>query len=277
VAPLSARAAALLAGARAGAGRVVVLTGAGISAESGIPTFRGRDGFWRVGSVDYRPEELATAAAFARMPAAMWGWYLWRRALCLRAGPNAAHAALARLEQSLGDRFLLVTQNVDGLHRRAGHAPDRLFEVHGNIHFARCSAVCAPPRAWPAGAFADWPKDRDPDDGQSLAALHCDRCGAWLRPHVLWFDECYDEEHYRFDSALRAVTGAALLLVIGTSGATNLPTRMVHEAFARRVPLLVVNLDESPYSELAQSSPVGAFVAGTATACVPVAVAALMD
>ncbi|HLU39970.1 MAG TPA: Sir2 family NAD-dependent protein deacetylase, partial [Planctomycetota bacterium] len=99
--------------ARAG-GRVVVLTGAGISAESGIPTFRGPEGFWRVGSAHYRPERLATFAAFRAMPEAQWGWYLWRRSLCLRAAPNAAHRALVALERAFGERFVLVTQNVDG-------------------------------------------------------------------------------------------------------------------------------------------------------------------
>jgi len=111
VAALPERAAALLAGARAGAGRVVVLTGAGISAESGIPTFRGPGGYWRVGSVDYRPEELATLAAFTRMPAEQWGWYLHRRAVCAAAQPNAAHQALVRLEKALADRFLLVANH----------------------------------------------------------------------------------------------------------------------------------------------------------------------
>src|ERR1017187_4141744 len=100
----------------AAAGPVVFLTGAGISAESGIPTFRGPEGFWRVGSRNYQPTEMATAVAFARMPAEVWRWYLFRRGVCRSAAPNAAHRALVRFEKRAGDRFLLIIQNVDGLH-----------------------------------------------------------------------------------------------------------------------------------------------------------------
>src|SRR5262245_44328807 len=95
---------------------LVFLTGAGISAESGIPTFRGPEGYWRVGSVNYRPEEMATHAFFVEMPDEVWRWYAMRRDTCRRASPNAAHLALVALEAELGDAFLLVTQNVDGLH-----------------------------------------------------------------------------------------------------------------------------------------------------------------
>src|SRR5438552_13760341 len=95
-------------------GRVVVLTGAGVSAESGIPTFRGKDGYWTVGAREYHPQELATHAAFERMPWEVWAWYLYRRGVCRGARPNAAHDALVRLDAHLGARFALVTQNVDG-------------------------------------------------------------------------------------------------------------------------------------------------------------------
>ncbi|HVV49677.1 MAG TPA: Sir2 family NAD-dependent protein deacetylase, partial [Polyangia bacterium] len=103
-----------------GGGPIVFLTGAGISAESGIPTFRGAEGYWRVGSRNYQPTEMAAAAAFARMPEEVWRWYLYRRGVCRAAAPNDAHRALVALERRLGARFLLVTQNVDGLHLRAG-------------------------------------------------------------------------------------------------------------------------------------------------------------
>ncbi|HLQ37920.1 MAG TPA: Sir2 family NAD-dependent protein deacetylase [Planctomycetota bacterium] len=266
----------LLALAPSDTGRIVVMTAAGISAESGIPTFRGPEGYWRVGSVNYQPEQLATFAAFTAMPAAIWGWYLHRRGVCLSAVPNAAHRALVELEQAFGHRFLLVTQNVDGLHLRAGTSPERLYQVHGNLHHARCARGCSPPQALPAGLGIGWGKDRVPDDAATLALLHCGRCGGWLRPHVLWFDECYDEAHYHFDSALAAIDEAALLLVVGTSGATNLPDQMVRRACARRVPLVVVNLDDSPFSVMAQQSPVGWFAQGKATAFVPAIAAALI-
>src|SRR6185503_4423173 len=106
--------------ALARSGAVVALTGAGVSAESGIPTFRGKEGYWTIGAREYHPQELATHAAFEEMPWSVWAWYLYRRGVCMRAQPNAAHAALVRLATRLPDRFALVTQNVDGLHRRAG-------------------------------------------------------------------------------------------------------------------------------------------------------------
>ena len=101
-----------------------MLTGAGVSAESGIPTFRGREGYWTVGSTEYHPQEMATLQAFEAMPEEVWRWYLYRLGACREAQPNQAHRAIVRLEERLGDRFCLITQNVDGLHLRAGSSPD---------------------------------------------------------------------------------------------------------------------------------------------------------
>lgn len=112
--------------------KVAVLTGAGISAESGIPTFRGKDGLWK----NFRAEELATPEAFKRNPALVWEWYLWRRSIIEKAEPNKGHKALVELENILGDNFLLITQNVDGLHQKAGSK--RLVELHGSIWRVRC-------------------------------------------------------------------------------------------------------------------------------------------
>ncbi|HTL34091.1 MAG TPA: Sir2 family NAD-dependent protein deacetylase, partial [Kofleriaceae bacterium] len=106
-------------------GHVLVLTGAGVSAESGIPTFRGKEGYWTVGAREYHPQELATHDAFERMPWEVWAWYLYRRGVCRAAEPNAAHQAIVRWDAALGARFGLITQNVDGLHRRAGSPAER--------------------------------------------------------------------------------------------------------------------------------------------------------
>ena len=257
-------------------GPVVFLTGAGISAESGIPTFRGSEGYWRVGSRNYQPMELATRAAFDEMPDEVWRWYLYRRSVCRAAQPNQAHRALVEGEQLLGDRFLLVTQNVDGLHLRAGHSEDRLYQIHGNIDFCRCVEECpagAVPRALPAALGEPWDKER-PLDEADRRLLRCG-CGAWMRPHVLWFDESYDEPRYRFTSTLAAVERAALLVVIGTSGATSLPTRMCERAAARRIAFLVLDPEETVFASLARSSSRGAFVRGPAGRLVPELVAAL--
>src|SRR5689334_10636211 len=117
---------AVLAACRAAlarSGSIVALTGAGVSAESGIPTFRGKQGYWTVGAREYHPQELATKAAFDAMPWQVWAWYLYRLGVCQRAEPNPGHHALTQLAHALPDRFSLITQNVDGLHRRAG-SPD---------------------------------------------------------------------------------------------------------------------------------------------------------
>lgn len=262
------RARGLLRAARDGTGAVVVLTGAGVSAASGIPTFRGPEGYWRIGSRNYQPEHLATREAFVRMPEAIWAWYLYRRGVCLAAAPNAAHRALVALEKALGDRFVLITQNVDGLHPRAGSSAARTLQIHGNLHFARCLGECGPMEALPEGLGRGFPRD-GAIDAATAAALHCGRCGQWLRPHVLWFDEYYDEEHYRSESAMAALADADLLLVVGTAGATALPAALVGAAVRHGVPLLVQNLEPSPFSDAAERHPRGAFVPGAAEVLVP--------
>lgn len=168
--------------------RVVVFTGAGVSADSGIPTFRGAGGLWR----DFRPEDLATPEAFRRDPKLVWEWYEWRRELIRNARPNAAHEAIARLDAPV------VTQNVDGLHARAG-AKD-VVELHGSLFRVRCV--------------------REGTTTASLEPLsqvppHCS-CGALLRPDVVWFGELLPTD--AVSRATTAIHAADLLLVIGTSG-----------------------------------------------------------
>lgn len=259
--------------ARAASGPILFLTGAGISAESGIPTFRGPEGYWSVGSRNYRPEELATHAAFSRMPEEVWAWYLYRRAVCRAARPNAAHMALVDAERALGDRFTLVTQNVDGLHLRAGNTAERTLQIHGNIDFFRCEAEHPRIRPLPEALPLDWPKSRRLVDGE-IAILRCCE-GEWSRPHVLWFDESYDEPLFRFESALGAARRAAMVVVIGTSGATTLPSLIVDVAAQRGIPLVCVNQDESPFTELARELPEGLVLTGTATEHVPAIVRCL--
>ena len=169
--------------------KIVVLTGAGVSADSGIPTFRGQGGLWR----NYRAEDLATPEAFARNPLLVWEWYEWRRSIVREAEPNAAHRAIASLAEAQ-----VVTQNVDGLHQRAGS--QNVIELHGNLFRTRCVRDDARRDAF--DAFDDLPP-------------HCE-CGALLRPDVVWFGETLPEG--AFARAGHAVREADLLLVIGTSG-----------------------------------------------------------
>jgi NAD-dependent deacetylase len=256
---------------------VVFLTGAGISAESGIPTFRGTEGYWRVGSRNYHPQEMATWEAFQRMPDEVWTWYLYRRSVCLAAKPNIAHDALATLERALGDAFLLVTQNVDGLHLRAGNTLARTWQIHGNVDFMRCSAECpagATPIPIPAAIPRDFSKERRLADSDR-ALLQCPHCHEPARPHVLWFDETYDEPRYKFDSSIRAATGADLLVVIGTSGATNLPLQIGAIVARRGAPMIAINPDESPFTDMATAMPSGFFARATAGEIVPDLAAAI--
>jgi NAD-dependent deacetylase len=254
-------------------GPLVVLTGAGVSAESGIPTFRGKEGYWTVGAREYHPQELATHEAFVAMPDEVWAWYLYRRGVCHAAQPNAGHQALVELEALLSDAFLLVTQNVDGLHRRAGSSEGKLYEIHGRIDQMRCARECTDRRfEMPPGVDLAWEKGRKLDDA-TRALLVCPLCGSPSRPHVLWFDESYDEARYRFQSSLRAAREAALLVVVGTSGATNLPHQMVSTVARNGRGLLVVNADPSPFTELAESIPSGAFWPTPSAAALPALVA----
>jgi len=230
---------------------IVFLTGAGISAESGIPTFRGEAGYWVRGSRVYQPTELARWATFSSKPELVWPWYLYRRGICRDAEPNSAHLALAEIEAHLGSRFVLVTQNVDGLHLRAGNSLDRTWQIHGNIDFMRCARECDPtlhevPDLGPITQGADF-------DPAWKAQLRCPECQGWSRPHVLWFDESYDEERYRAESAVQAATKASLLVIVGTAGATNLPIQMGEIARRRGIPIIDINPDHDPFAALAEA------------------------
>ena len=249
-------------------GPIVVLTGAGISAESGIPTFRGEDGYWTVGSKHYHPSEMATFEAFQRMPEEVWRWYLYRRSVCRAAQPNPAHLALVSLERAMGERFLLLTQNVDGLHLRAGNSRERTYEIHGNIDYLRCGDDPSTLRPIPLEIGERWERD-SPFTEEARARLSCCEGGGLSRPHVLWFDETYDEALFRFESSIRAAQRAALLIVIGTSGSTNLPMHVGAIVSQRGAPMVVINRDPSPFSRFAERSGSGYFAQGGAGAHLP--------
>jgi NAD-dependent deacetylase len=248
-----------LAEAACGDEQITVLTGAGISAESGIPTFRGPEGYWTVGSAVYHPQEMATLAMFERDPQAVWAWYLYRMGVCQAAAPNTGHRALVEMERLLGDRYALITQNVDNLHRRAGSTKRRMHEIHGNVFKMRCSAGCSPALApMPKGIGAKAPGESlEPDEARHL---RCRNCDAWLRPHVLWFDECYDEAYFHFETVLALARRTDLLLIVGTSGATNLPAQVAMTVARRGATLIDINIAADPFSRLAEASPGGGLI-----------------
>ena len=212
------------------AGAVTAMTGAGVSAESGVPTFRGNDGLWR----NYSATDLATPEAFARDPRLVWDWYRWRQGIIGRAQPNPGHLALAGLQCRLAG-FTMITQNVDGLHQRAGSRD--VVELHGNIWRARCARGCG---------FTAHETSLDRDAGQSGES---DRvpvcpCGALLRPDIVWFGEALDED--RVDRAVRSARECAVFLAVGTSALVYPAAGLPLMAGRAGAVVVEINIDDTP-------------------------------
>ncbi len=233
--------------------RLTILTGAGISAESGIPTFRGPEGYWTFGSKNYHLQQMATYDMFSRYPQEVWRWYLYRMGVCKAAEPNPGHQALVTLEKRLTDQFTLITQNVDGLHIRAGNSLNKTYQIHGNVFFMRCARECSR-KIYPIPSSVSPKKKEDPFTDSDREHLRCPDCGGMSRPHVLWFDEVYNEEYYQFYSSLKAARETGLLVVVGTAGATNLPNQVAWEVLRSGGLIMDINIQENPFSELAQRS-----------------------
>ena len=209
---------------------VVVLTGAGISAESGVPTFRGEEGLWR----KYRAEDLATPYAFERDPKLVWEWYDLRRQIISKCLPNPGHFAIAGLE-SFYKEFLLITQNVDGLHRKAGSKNFR--EIHGNIWKVRCT------KEGRVEENSDVPLETVPP--------MC-RCGAMLRPHIVWFGESLDMKD--IEASYEAIEKCDLFFSIGTSGVVQPAASFAMMAKSRGACVVEINKDPTPVSAQADVS-----------------------
>ncbi|MGD9547311.1 MAG: NAD-dependent deacetylase [Candidatus Krumholzibacteriia bacterium] len=223
--------------------RIAVLSGAGISAASGIPTFRGaQDSLWS----RYRPEQLATPEAFRQDPELVWRWYDWRRGLIHRSEPNPAHAALARLQDTNG--IVIVTQNVDGYHQAAGSRT--VLEYHGSIWTVRCT-----------GCGAEAKDFRVPLPIPPL----CAECGGLLRPGVVWFGEGIDPGVMR--ESEQAAAGCDLFLVVGTAGAVYPAAGLANVAGRAGATVVEFNLEPGGITHLADL-----FVAGSAAHTLPLIV-----
>jgi NAD-dependent deacetylase len=211
---------------------------------------------------------MATLTMFQNKPLEVWKWYLYRMGVCAAAEPNAGHLTVAEMEKRFPGRFKLITQNVDNLHLRAGSSLEHTYQIHGNIFYARCLAECGLGIiALPRGLGAK-KKGEDLSAGEKDLLL-CPRCGGLLRPHVLWFDETYNEAHYHYQSSLQAAEKTGLLLTVGTSGATNLPNQVAWLVYQNGGMIIDINPERNPFSELAEKSAGGAFMRGSSARLVP--------
>lgn len=212
---------------------VAALTGAGVSAESGIPTFRGEGGLWR----KYRPEQLATPEAFEQDPKLVWQWYQWRRSLIHKVKPNRGHLVLAEMEK-IFSRFYLITQNVDGLHYLAGNR--HLIELHGNIMRQRC-VKCQ------KKDYVDMNKEQE-------ALPYC-QCGGLYRPDVVWFGEMLDPDI--LNQAFDLSGQCDLFFVIGTSAVVQPAASLPLIAKKSGAYVVEINADPTPITSLVDLSLIG--------------------
>jgi NAD-dependent deacetylase len=213
--------------------RILVLTGAGVSAESGIPTFRGKDGYWR----NLDPAKLATPEAFAKDPGLVWEWYRERRQRIRNAQPNAAHKAIAKLARHAHE-FLLVTQNVDDLHARAGSSKEKMVQIHGDIFVTRCSRC-------------DFSRDEQEQERRDANLPRCPRCEGLMRPGVVWFGEQLPwDELRRVENYLEACP-CDFVIVAGTTATFGYIIDWALRASANDGELVEVNPKETPLSRFA--------------------------
>lgn len=248
--------------------RVTVLTGAGISAESGIPTFRGENGLWR----SHRPEELATPEAFRRDPELVWSWYAWRRSIVATCEPNEGHRVLARFALNRGG-VTLVTQNVDGLHHRAAiaEAGDRAsdsahpWELHGSLLRDRCfdcnrkSDATLPPMIDETGSGPSGGSDSTGIDVRDVEVPRCDACGGLLRPDVVWFGEVLPTD--ALEGAFAAAAASDVCLVVGTSALVHPAASIPRATLRAGRPIVEVNIEPtalSPHAEVSLTGKAGA-------------------
>ena len=229
--------------------RILVLTGAGVSAESGIPTFRGKDGYWR----NLDPAKLATPEAFAKDPGLVWEWYRERRQRIRNAQPNAAHKAIAKLAQHAHD-FLLVTQNVDDLHARAGSPKEKMVQIHGDIFVTRCSRCdfsrdeleqeYEHPPLFNYGVAGEREKEE-------VDLPRCPRCEGLMRPGVVWFGEQLPWDELRRVEDYLEAGPCDFVIVAGTTATFGYIIDWVLRAIASNGELVEVNPEETPLSRFA--------------------------
>lgn len=248
--------------------KVTFLVGAGLSSESGIPTFRDKDGYWTKGSENYTPEEMGTLKMFNVNSNQVWNWYLNRIQITHTANPNAGHFALVEIQKLLKNRFALVSQNVDGLHFKSGIDVKDLFLIHGDLRYMRCSEECTDKLyKIPETLLERGVKNALEVDEANL--LICENCGDIYRPHVLWFDEYYNEKYYKLNTVQRIAKETGLLFIIGTSNATNLPKKIFELALASSSVVIDINPNENLITQQIINSKNGYWIKGKSGEVLP--------
>lgn len=229
--------------------RVLVITGAGVSAESGIPTFRGKGGYWRnrQSGSDFDPMKLATPEGFAENPERVWEWYRARRKQIREAQPNPAHRAIARLSIQARE-FLLVTQNVDDLHARGGVPVEKMVQIHGNIFVTRCPGcgLSDPGR----GSSSDRNFEQEQEEEEEMIP-RCPECGGLMRPGVVWFGEQLDRRKIDIVEDFIASGPCDMVIVAGTTAAFGYIIDWAVRASTGEGELIEINLEETPLSRFA--------------------------
>lgn len=210
--------------------KLVIFTGAGISKESGIPTFRDADGLWK----NFRIEELATPEAFEADPVRVWEWYLWRKEKIGECQPNSCHLLISKWEKEF-ENFNLITQNIDGLHRKAGNK--KILELHGNIWFTRC-LKCEEIKEDLSFSYPSIPPK-------------C-KCGGILRPHIVWFGESLDNEI--LDMSIKSSSICDIFISIGTSNVVYPAASLPFNALRGGAYVVEVNPQQTPFSSSATLS-----------------------
>ena len=229
--------------------KITFLTGAGLSAASGIPTYRSTDGIWVKGTKFHRPEEFGTFRYFSKNQEEVWQFNLFRKGMFEKAQPNNSHKLLVDIEQLIPEDFSIITQNIDGLHHRAGNSGTKIFEIHGNMRLVRCSLECSKAvYLYPKDITLDRIDEEIPEE--TWEKLECPKCGGLLRPNILWFDEYYNERLYKVDTTMKIAKNTGILIVIGTSGATTLPLRLIEQTLQYGGYILDVNLEDNNITRL---------------------------
>lgn len=222
------------------------LTGAGVSADSGIPTYRGSDGIWVKGTQYHKPEEFGTYKYFIEHQEEVWQYVLFRKKMIEEAFPNKSHEILNQLENRLGEQFHLITQNIDNLHRRAGN--QNIYEIHGNYREVKCSANCKDILPFPEKVGVKNLKEEL--RAEEIDELKCPECGNWLRPNILWFDEFYNERTNKLFSSLKIAKNTGMLFIVGTSGATNLPLEITRSTLKYGGYIIDINTEDNHFTRL---------------------------